>query len=106
MFSRIHVADLVAVLRASMARPDPGAIYNVCDDDPAPPEAVVAYACTLLGVDPPPLVPFDQAELSPMARSFYDDNKRVSNRRIKQALGVRLAYPSYREGLQALLQRN
>jgi nucleoside-diphosphate-sugar epimerase len=103
VFSRIHVADLVAVLRASMARPDPGAIYNVCDDDPAPPEAVVAYACTLLGVEPPPLVPFDQAELSPMARSFYDDNKRVANRRIKEALGLRLAYPSYKEGLKALL---
>jgi nucleoside-diphosphate-sugar epimerase len=105
VFSRIHVADLAAVLRASMARPDPGAIYNVCDDDPAPPETVVAYACTLLGVDPPPLVPFHKAELSPMARSFYDDNKRVSNRRIKEALGVRLAYPSYKDGLKALLEQ-
>lgn len=102
VFSRIHVADLVAVLRASMARPDPGAIYNVADDDPAPPEAVIAYACALLGVPPPPLVPFDAAALSPMARSFYDDNKRVSNRRIKQELGVRLLYPSYRQGLAAL----
>jgi nucleoside-diphosphate-sugar epimerase len=103
VFSRIHVADIVATLRASMARPDPGAAYNVCDDDPAPPEAVIAYACTLLGVAPPPLVPFDAAELTPMARSFYDDNKRVSNRRIKEELGVRLRYPSYREGLKALL---
>lgn len=104
VFSRIHVADLVQVLRASMARPDPGAVYNVCDDDPAPPEAVIAYACRLLGVPPPPLVPFDRAVLSPMARSFYDDNKRVANRRIKQELGVRLRYPSYREGLAALLK--
>lgn len=104
VFSRIHVADLVQVLRASMARPAPGAIYNVCDDDPAPPEAVIAYACHLLGVAPPPLVPFAQAELSPMAQSFYADNKRVSNRRIKHELGVRLLYPSYREGLAALLR--
>lgn len=103
VFSRIHVTDIVATLRASMARPDPGAVYNVCDDDPAPPEAVIAYACTLLGVAPPPLVPFDAAELTPMARSFYDDNKRVSNRRIKEDLGVRLRYPSYKEGLKALL---
>jgi nucleoside-diphosphate-sugar epimerase len=105
VFSRIHVADIVATLRASMARPDPGAAYNVCDDDPAPPEAVIAHACALLGVAPPPLVPFDAAELSPMARSFYDDNKRVSNRRIKQELGVQLRYPSYKEGLKALLDR-
>jgi nucleoside-diphosphate-sugar epimerase len=103
VFSRIHVADLAAVLRASMARPDPGAIYNVCDDDPAPPEAVIAHACALLGVEPPPLVPFDTADLSPTGRSFYDDNKRVSNRRLKEVLGVTLAYPSYKDGLQALL---
>lgn len=105
VFSRIHVADIVATLRASMARPDPGAAYNVCDDDPAPPEAVIAHACALLGVAPPPLVPFDAADLSPMARSFYDENKRVSNRRIKQELGVRLSYPSYKDGLKALLDR-
>jgi nucleoside-diphosphate-sugar epimerase len=103
VFSRIHVADIVQVLRASMARPDPGAVYNVADDDPAPPEAVIAHACGLLGVAPPPLVPFAAAELTPMARSFYDDNKRVANRRIKDALGVRLVYPGYREGLAALL---
>jgi nucleoside-diphosphate-sugar epimerase len=105
VFSRIHVADIVATLRASMDRPDPGAAYNLCDDDPAPPEAVIAHACALLGVAPPPLVPFDAAELSPMARSFYDDNKRVSNRRIKQELGVRLSYPSYQDGLKALLDQ-
>jgi nucleoside-diphosphate-sugar epimerase len=103
VFSRVHVADIVATLRASMARPDPGAAYNVCDDDPAPPEAVIAYACALLGVAPPPLVPFAAAELTAMARSFYDDNKRVSNRRIKAELGVRLRYPSYQDGLKALL---
>lgn len=103
VFSRVHVADIVATLRASMARPHPGAVYNVCDDDPAPPEAVIAYACDLLGVPMPPLVPFDAAELTPMARSFYDDNKRVSNRRLKDELGVRLRYPGYKAGLKALL---
>ncbi len=105
VFSRIHVADIVQVLRASMARPDPGAVYNVCDDDPAPPEAVIAYACRLLGLPPPPLVPFAEAALSPMARSFYDDNKRVANRRIKEELGVRLRYPGYRDGLDALARQ-
>ncbi|MFZ5790084.1 MAG: SDR family oxidoreductase [Pseudomonadota bacterium] len=103
VFSRIHVADIVAVLEASMARPHPGAIYNVCDDDPAPPAEVVVYACRLLGVEPPPETPFERAELSAMARSFYDDNKRVRNDRIKRELGIRLAYPSYRDGLRALL---
>jgi nucleoside-diphosphate-sugar epimerase len=104
VFSRIHVADIAQVLRASMARPRPGAIYNVCDDDPAPPADVIAFACELLGVPPPPPVPIDQAELSEMARSFYADNKRVSNQRIKQELGVKLLYPSYRDGLTALLK--
>jgi hypothetical protein len=103
VFSRIHVADLVQVLRASMARPAPGAVYNVADDDPAPPEALIAHACRLLGVAPPPLVPLDEAGLTPMARSFYADNKRVANRRIKEELGVHLLYPSYRDGLAALL---
>jgi len=102
VFSRIHVADLVTVLRASIARPRPGAIYNVCDDEPAPSGDVVAYACALLGQAPPPAVSFAAAALSPAARSFYDDNKRVANDLIKRELGVRLAYPSYREGLRAL----
>lgn len=104
VFSRTHVADIAAVLRASIARPNPGAAYNVCDDNPAPPEEVVRYACELLGVTPPSLVPFDSADLSPMARSFYDDNKRVHNARIKTELGVRLLYPDYRSGLTALLR--
>jgi len=103
VFSRIHVDDIVRVLRASMARPAPGTAYNVCDDDPAPPAAVVAHAAALLGVAPPPLESFAEAELSAMARSFYDDNKRVCNTRIKDALGVRLAYPDYRAGLAAIL---
>lgn len=104
VFSRIHVADIAAVLRASMVRPNPGAAYNVCDDNPAAPEEVIRTACELLGVAPPPLEPFDSAQLSPMARSFYDDNKRVRNDRIKSELGVRLRYPDYRAGLTALLR--
>ncbi|MBX6323637.1 MAG: SDR family oxidoreductase [Rhodospirillaceae bacterium] len=103
VFSRIHVDDLVAVLRASLARPRPGVVYNVCDDEPAPPEAVVEHACRLLGVPPPPAVPFEAAALSPMARSFYADSKRVSNARIKTELGIRLRHPTYREGLAAIL---
>ena len=102
VFSRIHVADIVQVLHASMARPNAGSVYNVCDDDPAPPWEVVEYAAELLGIPAPPAVPFEQAELSDMARSFYDDNKRVRNERIKRELGVQLMYPSYREGLRAL----
>lgn len=103
VFSRIHVDDIVAVLMASMAAPRSGAAYNVCDDDPAPPADVITHACELLGVAPPPEVPYDRAELSPMARSFYDDNKRCRNERIKRELGVHLAYPDYRRGLAALL---
>jgi nucleoside-diphosphate-sugar epimerase len=103
VFSRIHVEDIATVLQASMARPHPGTAYNVCDDAPDAPEAVVAFACTLLGVAPPPLIAFEEADLSPMARSFYDDNKRVANTRMKQELGVRLRYPDYRTGLRALL---
>jgi len=103
VFSRIHVADIATVLEASMARPNPGRVYNVCDDAAAPPAEVIEYACRLLGVEPPPLVPFETAELSAMGRSFYRDSKRVANRRIKDELGVTLAYPTYRAGLQALL---
>jgi nucleoside-diphosphate-sugar epimerase len=103
VFSRIHVEDLAHVLASSINRPRPGAVYNVCDDDPAAPEAVVGHAAELLGKPAPPLVPFEAAELSPMARSFYVDNKRVSNRLIKGELGVTLRYPDYRAGLAAIL---
>jgi hypothetical protein len=103
VFSRIHVEDLTSVLVASIASPRPGAIYNVCDDEAAAPEAVVAHAAGLLGLPAPPLVPFEAAGLSAMARSFYDDNKRVSNALIKQELGVALHYPNYRAGLAAIL---
>ncbi len=102
LFSRIHVDDIATVLRASIARSNPGAIYNVCDDEPAESAVVTAYACELAGVAPPPLAPLAEAALSPMAQSFYQDRRRVDNSRIKRELGVKLAYPSYREGLRAL----
>ena len=103
VFSRIHVADIVQVLAASIAKPRAGAIYNVCDDEPAAAAEVVAHACALLGVSPPPLTRLEEADLSPMARSFYADNRRVSNDCIKTELGVTLRYPNYRAGLAALL---
>lgn len=102
VFSRIHVEDIATVLQASMAKPNPGRIYNVCDDDPAPPQQVVAFAAGLLGRDPPPEIPFERAELSDMAKSFYAENKRVRNGRIKSELGVRLAYPDFHVGLRSL----
>jgi len=105
-FSRIHVDDIGRALRASMARPNPGAIYNVCDDEPAAPADVTAFACGLVGADPPPPIPFDEAAktMSPMGLSFWLDNRRVRNDRIKEELGVELAYPSFREGLTAIFQ--
>jgi nucleoside-diphosphate-sugar epimerase len=102
LFSRIHVDDIAGVLAASIARPDPGAIYNLCDDAPAQSDVVVAYAAELLGIAPPPAVPYEQAELTPMARSFYAERRRVRNERIKRELGVSLRYPTYREGLRAI----
>ncbi|MGB2892648.1 MAG: SDR family oxidoreductase, partial [Albidovulum sp.] len=102
-FSRIHVDDIAAVLAASIARPDPGAIYNVADDDPSPPEDVLTEAARLLGLPLPPEVPFEEAEMTPLARSFYAESKRVRNDRIKRELGVRLVYPDYRAGLRRLL---
>ncbi len=102
VFSRIHVDDIAGVLLASIARPRPGGVYNVCDDEPAAPAEIAAYAAGLLGMAPPPLVPLAEADLSPMARSFYVDNKRVSNALIKTELAVALSYPDYRAGLAAI----
>ncbi|WNK00053.1 SDR family oxidoreductase [Thalassospiraceae bacterium LMO-JJ14] len=104
-FSRIHVDDIARVLAASIAKPNPGAIYNVCDNEPAPPAEVTAYAAHLLGKDPPPLEEFDTVKerMSPMALSFWNDNRRVDNARIRKELGVRLKYPDYRSGLQHIL---
>ncbi len=103
VFGRIHVEDIATVLQASMANAAPGTAYNVTDDLTCPPQDVIGHAADLLGLPRPPLVPFEGAEMSAMARSFYGENKRVSNERIKHDLGVTLAYPTYREGLAAIL---
>ncbi len=102
VFSRIHVDDIANVLHAALLRPNPG-IYNLCDDDPASPEDILGLAAEMLGLPPPPIVPYEQAEMTPMARSFYAENKRVRNDRIKSVLGVKLDFPTYREGLAAIL---
>ena len=101
-FNRIHVKDIAGTVLASIQRPNPGRVYNLADDLPAPSADLVTYACELLGIQPPPEIPFEQAILSPMARDFWADNKRIDNRRIKQELGVNLLYPTYREGLDAI----
>ena len=103
VFSRIHVDDIAQVLAASIAQPNPGAIYNLCDDDPAPPEDVIAHAAELLGMPIPPAVDFETADMTPMARSFYAESKKVRNDRIKTELGVTLRHPDYKSGLAALL---
>ncbi|MDO8398592.1 MAG: SDR family oxidoreductase [Bradyrhizobium sp.] len=102
VFNRIHVADIAAVIEASLRQPRAGAIYNVSDDEPAPAQDVVRFAADLCGVPPPPEIPFESAELSPMARSFYGESKRVRSALIRSELGVELRYPTYREGLTAL----
>lgn len=104
VFNRIHVADIAGVLEAAIRRPRQGAIYNVTDDEPAPPQDVIALAAALLDRPLPPAVAFADAVLSPMAQSFYAENKRVRNTRIKSELGYRLLYPTYREGLAAILR--
>ena len=103
VFNRIHVDDIAQMVNAAFAQHADG-IFNGTDDEPAPPEDVLAYASELLGLPPPPEVPFEAAELSEMARSFYGESKRVRNDKIKRELGVRLAYPTYREGLKAVLE--
>lgn len=102
VFNRIHVADVAALVAASLARPRHGAIYNLSDDEPAPPQDVVAHAAELCGVAPPPEVALEDAGLTPMGRSFYTGCKRVASRRTRDELGVALRYPTYREGLAAL----
>lgn len=104
VFNRIHVDDIVQTLIASFNNPKPGAIYNLADDLPSSSHEVIAFVCNLLGMSPPPMIPYEQADVAPMVRSFYSDNKRVKNDRIKQELGVTLRYPDYRAGLQACLE--
>ena len=103
VFSRMHILDIVQTLLASISQPKPHSIYNLCDDNPAPPQDVLSYAANLLGVDQPPTVQFEDAELSEMARSFFTENKRVANQLIKSELGVDLSYPDYKVGLESLL---
>lgn len=104
VFNRIHVDDIAQTLLASLAKPRASAVYNVTDNEPAPPQDVLTYAAELMGVEPPPEIPFEKAVMSEMARSFYADNKRVSNRLIREELGVTLLYPTYREGIKALAE--
>ncbi|WP_299881289.1 SDR family oxidoreductase [uncultured Sulfitobacter sp.] len=106
VFSRIHVEDIAQALELSIARPDPGAVYNLCDDDPAPPQDVIGHAAELLGLPLPPAEDFETAEMSPMARSFYAESKKVRNDRIKRDLGWKPAYPDYRSGLAAMLAQD
>ncbi|MES0880452.1 SDR family oxidoreductase [Roseibium sp. SCP14] len=101
VFNRIHVADIAGAVSAAMSQPS-NRIFNVTDDEPAPPQDVVAFAADLLNVTPPPEIPFETADLTPMARSFYGENKRVSNRRMKDELGYSFRYPNYRVALTAL----
>lgn len=102
VFSRTHVADIARILDASIKKPNVGSIYNVCDNDPAPPEDVIAYAAELLGMPIPEAVDFETAEMTPMARSFYAESKKVRNDKIKTELGIDLLYPDYKSGLKAL----
>lgn len=107
VFNRVHVTDIAGALAGAMtlaaaAPAATGSTYNLADDDPAPPQDVVTFAADLLGVLPPPEVPFDAATLSPMSASFYSECKRVDNRHLKQSLGYIFTYPTYREGLRAI----
>ncbi|MEL6369898.1 MAG: SDR family oxidoreductase [Pseudomonadota bacterium] len=104
VFSRAHVDDIASALHASLNNPSAGDLFNIADDLPAPPQDVTEYACQLLGVDAPPLIPIEDAELSEMGRSFYSESKRVSNARMKEALGLKLTYPDYKAGLDAILK--
>ena len=103
-FNRIQVEDIVQTLRRSFANPNPGAVYNLADDFPAPSYDVIGHACQLLGQPAPPIVPYDEANLAPITLSFYNDNKHVHNDKIKNELGIHLKYPNYQEGLDGCLE--
>lgn len=105
VFSRTHVADIARILAASIQKPNIGSIYNICDNDPAPPEDVIAYAAELLNMPIPEAIDFEDADMTPMARSFYAESKKVRNDKIQAELGVELLYPDYKSGLKALLAR-
>ncbi len=108
VFNRIHVEDIAGIVIASINKPYAGSdrrgrVYNVADNEPAPPQDVVVYAAALLDMEPPPEIAYDAADMTPMARSFYGENKKVSNARLKDELGYGLQFPTFREGLQALV---
>lgn len=103
LFNRIHVDDIATALLASFKLPNPGSVYNLCDDEAAPPQDVIGLAAEMLELPVPAAVNFEDADLSPMAKSFYGESKRVRNDRLKRELGVKLRYPTYRDGLAALL---
>jgi nucleoside-diphosphate-sugar epimerase len=103
IFSRCHRDDIASAVTAALDRPHPGTVFNICDDHPCAAPEVNDYAATLLGVAPPPRIVFETATLSPMARQFYADSKRVSNARAKAMLGWRPQHPTYKEGLRAIL---
>ncbi|MBL0941935.1 MAG: SDR family oxidoreductase [Alphaproteobacteria bacterium] len=103
VFSRIHVNDIAQTLLASIFSPQAGEIYNVADDEPASSADVISYAYHLLGLEPPILIPFEEAQLTSIAQEFYAGNKRVSNRKMKQELNINLLYPTYREGLGSMV---
>jgi len=103
VFNRIHVDDIASAIMAAI-RHQSGGTWNVCDDEPAPPQDVITYAAGLIGIAPPEEEAFATAEMSAMARSFYSSSARVSNAKLKNELGVTLDYPTYRHGLDALLR--
>jgi nucleoside-diphosphate-sugar epimerase len=102
VFSRIHIADIVQALKSSVSQPNPGRIYNLADNFPAPSHEVVAYGAHLLGIPPPPLVPLEKSSLSALGHSFYQDSKRVRNDRLLKELVPSLLFPTYKEGLDDL----
>jgi len=106
VFNRIHVDDIAGILHRSMTQNLPGGIYNVCDDQPERPEIVISHAASLLGLPEPPAVPFAKADLSPMARSFYSESKRVRNEHVKSVIGYALKFPDYTTGLPTCVRKD
>jgi nucleoside-diphosphate-sugar epimerase len=106
VFSRIHVEDIAQIIKASMTNLTKSEIYNLADNYPCPGYEVNDFAARLLNVEPPELIDYNKAELSPMAHEFYADNKRASNRKITESLKIKLIYPTYKEGLTALYESN
>jgi dTDP-D-glucose 4,6-dehydratase len=102
VFNRVHVDDIAEVVAKLIAARGPGGVWNVCDEEPAPPQDVIAFAAELLGLEPPPEEPYERAEMSEMSRAFYADNRRVRIDKLKRELAWRPLYPTYREGLRAL----